>query len=197
MKKTVFLVLLIATLLTAAPLRAEVPSWTFDNAHCSFFFEIKHIFYITRGFFEDYSGTFRFDPANLEESRFDITIRVKSINTNHRARDRHLRSDDFFDARKYPVMKFESTRIRHVQDDQYVADGKLTIKEVSRDISFPFVFWGERTDPFNAGVIVGGFESRLTIDRLDYGVGSGKYYDMGAIGKDVDLLISLEMRRPK
>lgn len=199
MKKQFILALIFFFLLVSPPRQAwaDVPQWQFDSAHGSFFFEIKHIFYITRGYFEKYDGTFSFDPDRPEDSRFDIVIETQSLTTQHEKRDRHVRSDDFLDVKRYPEMRFQSTRIRQLRDNVYEVDGRLTIKDVTKDVVVPFTFLGVRDNPFNSKQQVAGFEARMTIDRLEYNVGSGKYYEMGAIGKDVDILISLEMLRDK
>ena len=198
MKKIVFLslvVLLPVCFLSAA--QAAPPEWKFDREHSSFFFDIKHIYYVTRGYFEEYDGTFRFDPDNLSQSKIDIVIETESLTTHLRKRDRHVRSDDFMDVRRYPEMRFQSSAIRHLKDDLYEMDGRLSIKGVTKGITVPFTFYGVRDNPFNKKQMVAGFEARFTIDRLDYKVGSGKYYEMGVIGKDVDILITLEMLRDK
>ena len=198
MKKT--LVLTVLALLPALAIQtagAAPPSWDFDRDHSSFFFDIKHIYYTTRGYFEDYSGTFRFDPENLNESKIDITIKTESITTQHEKRDRHLRSADFLDVKQFPEMRFQSSRIRHLQDNTYEMEGRLSIKDVTREVVVPFTFYGMQDNPFKREQLVAGFEARLSIDRLEYNVGSGKYYEMGVIGKEVDILISLEMLREK
>ncbi|HHP7233516.1 MAG TPA: YceI family protein [Desulfobacterales bacterium] len=184
-------------MLAAIPAHAEAPAWEFDREHSSVFFDIKHIYYITRGVFEDFSGEFRFDPNRLEDSRFEITIQTDSVNTYHRKRDRHLRSEDFLDTDAFPVITFKSEEIRHLGGENYEAVGQLIIKDVSREVILPFRYLGMRDNPFMKGKIVAGFESSKTIDRLEYHVGSGKYYEMGVVGKDVNILISLEMIRDK
>lgn len=197
MKPTISFIMGLLLLASASSVQAEASRWQFDREHSSVFFDIKHIYYITRGKFEEFEGVFRFHPDRLAESLFEISIRTDSVNTDHRKRDRHLRSEDFLDTDAFPVMTFKSDRIRHLGGDQYEAEGTLTIKDVARPVTLPFRFLGARDNPFMEGKIVAGFESRQTIDRLDYNVGSGKYYEMGVIGKDVDILITLEMLRDK
>lgn len=189
--------IMLLSILASAPAHGEAPAWQFDREHSSVFFEIKHIYYITRGVFEEFEGEFRFDPNDLESSRFEITIETDSVNTYHRKRDRHLRSGDFLDTGAYPVMTFKSEQIRHLGGERYEAEGQLTIKDVTRQVVLPFQYLGMRDNPFMEGKLVSGFEARKLVDRLEYNVGSGKYYEMGVIGKDVDILISLEMIRDK
>jgi polyisoprenoid-binding protein YceI len=94
-------------------------------------------------------------------------------------------------------MTFTSTAVEHVKDDQYLVKGKMTIKDVSKDMSVPFRFLGSKTLPFDKDKMVAGFEARMAVDRLAWNVGGGKYYEMGVIGKDVDVLITLEVIRAK
>ena len=181
----------------AAAFAAQAPSWKFDPGHCHFYFAVRHVYSVARGQFEDFEGDFRFDPDKPDISRFDFRLKTKSINTNNSRRDRHLKSDDFLHVRRYPEIRFESTRIRRDQGDVFIAEGKLTIKNVTRQIEVPFRFFGSRPNPFNNKELVAGFEAQFTIDRLVYQVGSGKYYELGAVDKTVDILITLEMVRPR
>lgn len=177
--------------------QAASPDWDFDTTHSRFYFSIDHIYAKVIGFFEDFSGRVIFDPANLEESVFDIKIETQSINTNIRKRDNHLRSAEFLSVSKYPLMTFMSKRITHNGGNQYTVEGDLTIKDVTKSVVLPLTYFGTRDNPLKKGEIVAGFETRFTIDRFDYHVGTGKFYDLGVVGKDVDIIVSLEMLREK
>ena len=183
--------------IAAQNVHAEPPDWRFDKDHSSFNFGVQHVYSTVWGYYEDYSGTFRFDPDNLAESKIDIVIKTKSIKTNSRKRDNHLRSDEFFDVRKYPEMTFVSSSIIRVKDNQYQVVGTLTIKDVSRDIILPLTFHGIKQNPLSPKELIAGFDSHLVIDRLEYHVGTGKFYDMGVVGKLVKIYIYLEMLRDK
>ena len=199
MKKTLVMLIAVISLafFAAQQAQAAAPEWKFDTAHSRFYFDIDHTYAKVRGLFEDFSGTFRFDPDNLKESRIDVDIKTKSINTNITKRDNHLRSDDFFAVRKYPVMTFKSTSITHVKDNQYTLAGDLTIKDVTKTVVLPMTYLGMRENPLQTGQMVAGFDIRFTIDRLEYHVGSGKFYQMGVVDKDVDIIATLEVVRDK
>ena len=94
-------------------------------------------------------------------------------------------------------MTFKSSAVRQVKDNQYVVEGQMTVKDVSKAVSVPFTLLGVSPHPFDKNSEVAGFEARMTIDRLAYHVGGGKFYDMGVVGKDVEVLISLEVTRKK
>jgi polyisoprenoid-binding protein YceI len=187
-----FFVLLIST-----PVFAKAPQWEVDPAHSAIYFSVNHIYSTTRGYFEDFKGTVLFSPDDLAGSRFDFEVDVKSINTGNSKRDGHLGSADFFDSGKYPKMTFTSTAVKHVKDNQYVVEGRMTVKDVTQTIAVPFTLLGVTAHPFDKKSEVAGFEAQLTIDRLAYHVGGGKFYDMGVVGKDVDVLITMEAIRKK
>ncbi|MGD9353859.1 MAG: YceI family protein, partial [Desulfobacterales bacterium] len=149
-------------------------NWKLDPAHSGIYFEIDHIYAATRGYFEKFDGKVIFDPDNLDGSSFDFKVEVDSINTGNSKRDGHLEGDEFFDTRKFPVMSFKSTSIKKVEGDQYVVEGTMTVKDVSKSVSVPFTFFGIKQNPFDKDSEVAGFEARLAIDRLEYDVGSGK-----------------------
>nr|CBX27669.1 hypothetical protein N47_H24910 [uncultured Desulfobacterium sp.] len=176
---------------------AESLKWQIDPVHSRIYFDIKHIFATVRGQFDDISGTLVFDPNNINSSRCDMDVIVKSINTGIRQRDDHLLTNEFFSDEEYPVMKFKTTGVSQVNDKQFQLIGKLTIKDVTRDVVVPVNYLGEKDNPMNPGQLVRGFEGKFTIDRLQYHVGTGKYYKMGAIGKDVDIIITIEALRDK
>jgi polyisoprenoid-binding protein YceI len=194
MKKIILIVL---SLLLMGQTQVVAHEWKTDSIHSGVLFEVKHIYSTVRGHFSDFTGEVVFDPDNLEKSKFDFVVKVDSINTNNEKRDNHLRSNDFFAANKYPVMTFKSGRVSHTGENNYLLEGKMTIKDVTKDISLEFVRWGQKENPLEKGKMVAGFETRFKINRLDYHVGEGKFYEMGVLGKDVDILITLEVLRDK
>jgi polyisoprenoid-binding protein YceI len=176
---------------------AAALEWKVDPAHSGIYFGISHIYSTIKGFFNEFGGVIEFDPVNLKESRFDFKVKVKSINTNNSKRDGDLQSGNFFDADRFPEMTFKSTAIAHTEGNQYTVEGTLTVKDVSKDIKIPFTFFGSKQHPLNPKLEVAGFEARMTIDRLEYHVGNDKLFQMGAVGKDVKVLISIEATRDK
>jgi len=158
-------------------------------------FRIKHIFSTVFGYFPDFDGTIRFDPEHLDQSKFEFTVQIKTINTPNAKRDTHLRSNDFFAADKYPVMTFTSSKITHKQDNTYQVSGTMTIKDTAKDMNIPFVFHGTTPSPFDKKQIVAGFDTAFSLDRLAFGVGDGKFFTMGVVGDVVDVTISVEALR--
>ena len=173
--------------------QVHASNWKIDAVHSGFFFDVQHIFSTVRGHFNQFSGDILFDPDNLANSRIQLEVKVDSIFTNDGKRDSHLRSADFFDSGTFPVMTFDSSKISHAGGNVYLVDGTITIKGVSKDVQLKFKHDGKKAHPLMKGTTVAGLETSFTINRLDYGVGNGKFWDMGVVGKDVDVLVSLEI----
>ena len=176
---------------------AEPTNWDIDKAHSGVYFDIRHTFATVRGQFEDYSGTIQFDPQNLTVSTVSFEIKTKSVNTGIPNRDNHLRSDEFFAVKDFPDMTFQSTAVKPKGENQYALEGKLTIRGRTMDITAELIYFGTRENPLKKGQLVAGFEARFTLNRLEYGVGPGKYFEMGVIADKVDVLIAIEALRKK
>jgi polyisoprenoid-binding protein YceI len=176
---------------------AEAENWEIDKAHSNIYFEVRHTFATVRGQFEDFSGMLRFDPDRMEVGSITFEVITKSVNTGIPSRDNHLRSEEFFAVNKYPSMTFQSTGVKQKEGNQYTIEGNLTIKGKSNKVAVPFTYLGSRENPLKKGQLVAGFEARFSINRLDYQVGPGRYFEMGVIGNKVDILITFEVMKPK
>lgn len=172
--------------------QAAVRNWEFDTAHSNFYFQIDHIYSKVIGRFANFSGEIKFDPENLADSRFYFEIKTDSISTEIAKRDKHLQSADFFDSEKFPLMTFESMEITDKGNNLYNILGKFTVKGQTYDLMLPLTFQGIKAHPALKDKEVIGFNGDLTIDRLTFKVGTGKFYEMGLVGKDVRILVTLE-----
>jgi polyisoprenoid-binding protein YceI len=150
-----------------------------------------------RGHFNEYEAQINFDPADLGGSSFIFDITVDSIDTNISKRDKHLTSADFFDAGTFPKMRFESKAISDAGGGIYNVAGTLTIKDKNYELTLPLQLVGIKEHPAKKGTEVAGFNGTVTIDRLAHGVGTGKFYEMGIVGKDVEIFVSLEVLSKK
>lgn len=128
-------------------------------------FKIKNFgFNTVTGSFKGLQGTIKFTPENLPASSLDVTINAKSVNTGINMRDNHLRKEEYFDVNKYPVIHFVSSRITtSSKSGTFFIYGKLTIKNVTREISFPFT-----AIPQEGGYL---FNGEFKINRIDFRVG--------------------------
>ncbi len=179
-------------IVSSQPLLAAIRSWELDKAHTNFYFEVDHVYSKIRGQFNEYAGEVRFDPNNLAESKFLFKIETASIDTKIAKRDKHLQSADFFEADKYPQMIFESTKITAVGNGLYEVLGKFTVKGAEYTLLLPLTFAGTKDHPAVKGKQVIGFNGKVTIDRLIHKVGDGKLFNLGVVGKEVEILVSIE-----
>lgn len=195
MKATIkTLTLFVALFFAAMPVMAQnATAWTVDNSHSSIKFEIRHFFSNVPGAFHEYDADIHFDPNNLDDSKLDVTIQVASVDTENERRDGHLRTDDFFNAEKWPTMTFTSNSIESVGDNQFVAKGELTIKDVTKDFELPFTLLGVMDHPRRDGVKIAGFTSEFMLKRNDYGVGTGDYISDAVIGNEVNITLNMEV----
>jgi polyisoprenoid-binding protein YceI len=129
-------------------------------------FRIKNLGFNTTGSFKGIGGTINFDPNNLAACGFDITVDANTVNTGIDARDNHLRKEEYFDVKNHPHIKFVSTKVtKSTKAGTLFVYGKLTIKGVAKDISFPFT----------AKTVDGGylFNGEFKLNRRDFKVGGG------------------------
>jgi polyisoprenoid-binding protein YceI len=171
----------------------EAPAWSIDKAHSAVQFKVRHFFTPVPGSFDEFDGIIRFDPNNLDGSSIDVNIAVSSVNTNNSDRDEHLRSDDFFDTADFPEMHFKSNSIRQTGDNTYVAEGSLTIRDVTREIELPFEFLGAMEHPMRDNTTVAGFRAEYKLMRTDFGVGSGSWAMTAVVGDEIDIEIFMEV----
>jgi|SRR5690554_2403532 len=178
------LILIAVTLLSISSFAQT--KWKVDPYHTSLNFNISHSdISLVNGKFLEYTGVLATNGEALDKASFDFTVKVKSINTNVEDRDNHLRSPDFFDAEKYPNMTFKSTKVISTgKPGQYLLYGKLTIKDVTKDVVFDLYEGGKiKTDD---GEKIG-MKAEATINRFDYNID----FDPtgGTVGKDVHILL--------
>lgn len=127
-------------------------------------FTIQNLGFDVGGSFSGFDGTINFDPANLAGAEFDVSIDASKINTDNSFRDGHLRDESYFDVKKYPRIRFVSTKITPSgKNGTFTISGKLTIKNQTKDISFPFT-----AVPSNGAYV---FKGTFKIKRKDFGVG--------------------------
>lgn len=169
-------------------------NWTVDQSHSSIGFSVKHMMVSkVKGAFEAYSAQIEAaDLADLSTANISFTIDTASINTRNEDRDNHLKSADFFDAEQFPTITFKSTAIEKSGDD-YKLTGDLTIKDVTKPITFDVEFNGKGTNPW--GQEVYGFEAEAKINREEFGLTWNAALETGGVlvGKDIKISVELEV----
>lgn len=143
--------------------------YTFDVAHSRLGFVARHAMITkVRGSFTEFDGRAHVDASNPAASSVTITIKGESIDTRNEQRDAHLRSNDFLDLANHPEITFVSTVVEPLGDDTYKVTGDLTIRGVTKPVSFDLQYTGSAVDPF--GNLRIGFEGSTTINRKEWGV---------------------------
>ena len=179
--------------LVALPALAQ-ETWTLDKSHSTANFKIRHFTANVVGAFNDFDATIQLDRANPAKSSVELTIRTASIDTNNENRDKHLRSEDFFEAEKFPAITFKSTSVVAKGNDTFAVTGDLTMRGVTKRVTLPVTFLGFAKTQRGEKA---GFEVETTLNRKDYGVVWNRALDEGGfvLGDDVKVTINLEMNR--
>ena len=166
-------------------------TWTIDPAHTTVSFVVRHLMSRVHGTFSEVSGQVVTRP-DLSASTTAATIAVSSVRTGNEMRDNHLRSADFFEAERYPVISFASTGLRPA-DGSWLMSGELTIRDVTRPVDLEVEFLG--TDPTGLqGEARIGFSARGTISRREFGVTFGLAADGTKIvlADKVDIVLDVQ-----
>ena len=174
----------IATALSAAALvgvsQAQAADYvidTEDGQHAFVQFKISHLGYsYILGSFEEFSGSFSYDPENLEASSASVEVEVASLNSNHAERDKHILSDDLLDEGEYPTATFTSTGFEPTGENEGVLTGDLTLHGETNEIEMPVTLVGEGEDPW--GGYRAGFEGSTTLVLADYGIDMSDFPEM-------------------
>ena len=169
-------------------------TYNLDPAHSEVQFSVRHMMISkVRGTFGVKSATFVV-PENPLEARVEASVDVTSINTSDANRDGHLRSADFFDTDEYPTMDFRSTGVRY-EGGEFLVDGDLTIRGITKPVTFDFEFGGFGTDPY--GNYKAGATAKTVINREDFGLTWNAALETGGVlvGKDVTIELDLQGSR--
>ena len=179
------LVILVALLTTSSVFAAD--TYTIDPAHTSFGFTVKHMMISNvPGEFDKFNGQIIYDPADLANSKAQVTIDVSSINTHMGQRDTHLKSPDFFDVAKFPTITFVSTNFSPM-----AITGNLTMKGVTKEVRIPVTISGP-VKTMTGGQAIG-ITGSVTINRQDYGINWNKVLDQGGLAVSNDVLITVSI----
>jgi len=141
------------------------------------------------GSFQRFQPEITFDPADLAGSRFRVSIETDSADTLDADRDTILKGREFFVVDRWPVARFEAERFSAAGPGRYTAQGKLTLRDVTRDVTLSFTF--EPAADAGTAMLEGG----TTVRRLDFGVGQGEWRDTRWVGDEVTIRFSLFLRR--
>ncbi|OLY90962.1 Polyisoprenoid-binding protein YceI [Cnuella takakiae] len=182
-----------ATITSPAP--AEAGKWSVDRAHSNVRFSISHLVVSeVEGKFKMFDGALEHTKPDFSDAKIAFSVDVNSIDSDNEMRDKHLKGDDFFNAEKYPAMKFQSTSFKPLGGNKYKLAGNLTIRDVTKPVVFDVIFGGTT----NAmGKTKAGFKAKTTINRFDYNLKWSQATEAGglAVGKDVEIVVNVELNK--
>jgi polyisoprenoid-binding protein YceI len=169
--------------------------WVIDPVHSDLSFTARHLMVSkVRGHFRDFDGELVLGENPLE-STVTANIRVASLDTSNEGRDNHVRSGDFFDAETYPTATYRSTGVR-VENDEFVIDGELTLRGVTRSVPLTVELNGFTPDPAVEGGSRSGFSARGKINRKDFDINFGGVMNgVTVLGDAIELTLEIEAIR--
>jgi polyisoprenoid-binding protein YceI len=166
-------------------------TWQLDPYHTQVEFSAKHLGMMTvRGYFDEVSTKADIDPAHPEAASVEATISTASIRTNNGVRDNDIRSSNFLEVEKYPVMTFKSTSIEAAGPDRYALTGDLTIKGITRPVTLDVLRYGEFNDEGMMGHRIA-YGATTKINRKDFGLSFNAVLDGKFVVSD-EIQISIE-----
>ncbi len=174
----------------------ESGMYSFDKAHSSIGFRVRHMGLVdVPGYFRDFEGTLNYDATDVTKSTVQFTAKMTSVDTGVAARDKHLRSVDFFEVEKYPDMTFKSTSVTK-KGKVLTLNGDLTMKGVTKAVSFPFNVAGFVKDQRGGTKI--GVTAETVVNRRDFGVNYGGNMPNGVatLSDNITVVLQIEGNLP-
>ncbi len=157
-----------------------ITKWSIDPTHSEIIFKAKHLVISSvSGRFNEFDGGVETEGDDFENAQAEFSAKVNSITTGNPDRDNHLKSDDFFNAEKFPEIKFKSTSIKKISKEQYEMKGDLTIRDVTKPIALEVLYGGIVDDPY--GNTKAGFEISGKVNRKEYGLKWNAVTEAGSV----------------
>ena len=190
--------LLLLAVFVAITVNAQTTKWDFDAVHSSVNFSIEHIVISeVSGQFKKFEGNVFSDKEDFTDAKINFVISANSINTDNEMRDNHLKSTDFFDAEKFPLITFKSTSFKKIKDKNYKLTGEYTMHGVTKTIVLDVIYGGNVIDPYKN--TKAGFKITGTLNRKDYGLTWSKTMESGGlmVGDEVNFTCRIELAKAK
>ncbi len=172
--------------------------WNFDASHTKVEFTVQHLLISeVTGNFKVFEGSVLSPSEDFTNSDIQFSVDIASINTDNTDRDNHLKSDDFFNAEKFPKMTFKSTSFKKVDGKSYKLAGNLAIRDITKPITFDVVYNGIANDPW--GNTKAGFKLKGEISRFDYNLKWNALTEIGGavVGEMVEIIAKVELDKEK
>ncbi len=179
---------------TAGTPQAAPTMWNVDPVHSVAEFKVKHMMISNvKGQFTAVKGSLILDETDLTNSRVEASVEAASINTRDPQRDAHLKSADFFDVEKFPMLSFKSTRITRIGDGELAVAGDLAIHGITRNVVFTVEGpTPPARDPWGNTRV--GLSATAKINRKDFGLNWNTALETGGIlvGDEVTLTLDVQ-----
>ena len=187
MKKFIFLSVFV---LSSLAIFSQSKTWVNDPAHSRLGFVVKHLTISEiDGRFKDFSVKVTTSKPDYSDAQIEVAAKIASIDTDIEARDNHLRSADFFDAEKYPVMTFKSTSFEKVGENKAKLSGNLTFHGITKPVTLDVVYYGTVTNPMS-NAETAGFQITGVVKRSDFNLGTG--FPEAVISNDIKIIVNAE-----
>ena len=173
----------------------EPTKWVLDKAHTNVIFSISHLVVSdVQGNFKSFEGSMESSKPDFSDAKINFAVDISSINTDNENRDKDLKSDNFFNAEKFPQMKFASKSFEPLGNNKYKLTGDLTIRDITKPVVFDVSYGGSVN---MMGSTHAGFKAKTTINRFDYNLKWDKKTEGGGlvVGKDVDITINVDWKK--
>ncbi|HYV54072.1 MAG TPA: YceI family protein [Chitinophagaceae bacterium] len=177
---------------------ATTTKWGLDKAHSEIQFKAKHMMISSvTGEFKNYDATIETEDEDFTTAKIRFTAETASVSTGSEQRDGHLKTEDFFNPEKFPMLVFESTRVEKKSDDHFILHGDMTIRDITRPVSLEVNFEGKAGDPW--GNMKYGFSINGKINRKDFGLNWNVITEAGGIlvSEEVKLHASVQIAKKK
>jgi len=172
---------------------AQNTTWKLDPAHTQIRFSVTHmVISEVTGDFKKFDGEVKSNGTDFSNAQISFTADVSSINTENEKRDGHLKSDDFFNAEKYPQIKFVGKSMKKVGKNKYKLTGDFTIRDITKKVTFDVTYSGTASA---FGQEKAGFKLTGKINRFDYNLKWNSLMEAGGavVGKEVEIICNVQL----
>lgn len=195
MRRWLIAALLLAPSGLAVPaLAGPQDAWTIDPRASSLTFTATQTGAFVNGRFPAWSGTIVLDPAALAGARIDIGIQMPAMTAGNQDVDSLMKGANFLDVRKFPEARFVAGTVVASGGERYEARGKLTLRDVTRDVVLPFTL-AIVDNPAQPGALRATARGKLIIKRLDYGIGQNEWAGTGQVANEVTIDLNIVASR--
>ena len=182
--------------LAAPALAGPQDAWNIDPRASSLTFTATQTGAFVNGRFPAWSGTIVLDPAALAGASIDIGIQMPAMTAGNLDVGSLMKGANFLDVRKFPEARFVASTVVASGGDRYEARGKLTLRDVTRDVVLPFTL-AIVDSPAQPGALRATARGKLVIKRLDYGIGQNEWAGTGQVANEVTIDLNIVASRPR